>query len=82
MPYHTLTIRSGDDRTFRIEDVGPARVVRDAQYSAAAESVHTIRIRLNWKEASQEKTPRVVIRTDDPEQPTLELPVLKVNVEG
>jgi hypothetical protein len=75
--YQTLTIRSGDDRPFRIVSVGPATLVDDAKFGSESDRSQSVEIRLKpGRVLDEHQGSKVLInQTNHPLDPKVEAPI-------
>ncbi len=73
---HTITIRTFDNRPFRISDAGPSHLVASREFDRGARPVHTLRLRIDPELASHERDPQVTIKTDVEDQPIVSLSIV------
>ena len=72
----TIAIRAFDERPFRVSDVGPSHLVVSSEFDREASGAHTLKLRIDPERASREQDPKVTIKTDVEDQPTVSLSIV------
>jgi len=76
---HTFVVRS-DGRAFRVLRVEPRELLLSSDFVPEVGITHEVKIRLNFDRVAREKGATISIYTDHPDQSTIELPVVVLNV--